>query len=197
VAAAAPAGHATHGHRHRLHPQHSCRVSSFPVTSPSPSRKRAPHRLCRRRRPCPRGRDAARERHREILPIETAVVLVHLNWPMHGCIGRLLRRTKRKIKALVAHTQKRRHTAINELPIYPCKISTSFDIGRPISISPPSNYSLQFILFFANMDVSTTKICLDIFILAKSIIDHRKYTSLVHLARLHFEQFLFLVSVPA
>jgi hypothetical protein len=34
-------------------------------------------------------------------------------------------------------------------------------------------YSLRPIIFFPNMDVSTTKMCLDTFILVKSIIDRR------------------------
>jgi hypothetical protein len=41
-------------------------------------------------------------------------------------------------------------------------------------------YSLRSILLFANTDVSTTKICLDTSILAKSIMDRREYIYLVH-----------------
>jgi hypothetical protein len=36
------------------------------------------------------------------------------------------------------------------------------------------SYSLRFILLFINMDVSITKICLDTFILAKSIMGRRE-----------------------
>jgi hypothetical protein len=37
------------------------------------------------------------------------------------------------------------------------------------------NYFLEPVLFFANTDVSTTKMCLDTSILAKSIMDWREY----------------------
>jgi hypothetical protein len=40
-------------------------------------------------------------------------------------------------------------------------------------------YSLRPILLFHNTDVSTTKICLDTSILAKSIMDRREYYFLV------------------
>jgi hypothetical protein len=42
------------------------------------------------------------------------------------------------------------------------------------------DYSLRPILLFANTDVSTTKICLDITILAKGIMDRREYHKLVY-----------------
>jgi hypothetical protein len=42
------------------------------------------------------------------------------------------------------------------------------------------SYSLRPILFFANTDVFTTKMCLDISILAKSIMDGREYNCIMY-----------------
>jgi hypothetical protein len=47
----------------------------------------------------------------------------------------------------------------------------------PKLISPKKIYSLRPILLFVNIDVSTTKICLDISTLRKSIMSRRKYRS--------------------
>jgi hypothetical protein len=54
-------------------------------------------------------------------------------------------------------------------PLIAAQQLCSKDIGDKIQ------YSLRPILLFANMDVSTTKMCLDTSIWAKSIMDRREY----------------------